>query len=323
MTDFPPKRRILVLDPQYQGFPEFYETLGQVEEVRTFTDLASLLRDDEKEPSQCHLLDIKALRKAGAAELEKVHQLRRRRAIGLCTDMDLKDYLGDMKRHGLFQVAIKSGPQTIEEVTQFVYCLQNPMNGFGLSRYFYHTSELYAYNLRTIDERNQTVDRVINHFATTGYEIHELYNVRLILEEMLNNALFHAFRDAAGEEKYSIHTFEALEEHEQVRVEYGSSSVVAGFTVTDNSGTLPLRRIIAKLERQFVDDSLFDENGRGLYLSHMLSSALIFNLEEGKRTQVVALFDSTRRRTDMPKPFMINAVGSDQFGDCDLDPDFD
>lgn len=323
MTDIPTKPRILVLDPQFQGFPDFYETLAKVEEVKPFTDLAALLKEDEREPAQYFLLDAKALRKARSQDLDRIKSLRRSRAIGLCTDMDLKDYLADMKRHGIFQVTIKSGPQTIEEVTQFVYCLRNPMNGFGLSRYFYNTSELYAYNLRTLDERNQTVDRVINHFATTGYEIHELYNVRLILEEMLNNALFHAFLNGAGQEKYGVHSFERLEEHEQVRVEYGSSSVVAGFTVTDNSGTLALRKIIAKLERQFVDDSLFDENGRGLYLSHMLSSALIFNLEEGKRTQVVALFDSTRRKTDMPKPFMINAVGSEQFGDCDLDPDFD
>jgi anti-sigma regulatory factor (Ser/Thr protein kinase) len=181
---------------------------------------------------------------------------------------------------------------------------------------------MYSVAIRTIPEKHAAIERAVNHFATCGFNVHELYDVRLTLEELANNALFHAFQTETGAEKYSIRGFTQLEDGESVRIEYGSDGLVAGFSVTDNAGTLATRTILNKLERQLNREGLYDESGRGIYLTRMLSSQYVINIERGKRTQSVVLFDE-RRKSDRPKPFLVNRVGFDDFDEWRIDPDFD
>ncbi len=313
---------ILALERDPSPFLEFYDAASLRGEVHFYPTLEGLLADEPKFEDAIFLLDVEALQASPSAQVAQLVELRSQHPMGLVTTMEIEEYLLDIRRWGILQSAIKVAPIIAEEVTHFIECVKNPANAIGLYRYLNQTVQMYNVAIETIEEKNLSVERVINHFATAGFEIHELYDVRLILEETLNNAIFHAFQLPNGDEKYGIGSFKKLDEGEKVRIEYGSSTRMAGFTVTDNSGSLKLRTIINKLERQFNRDGLFDESGRGLYLSRMMSTAFIINLEPQKRTQVIALFDE-RRRTDRPKPLMINNIGEDSFEEWRLDPDMD
>ncbi len=298
-----------VLERDYEANRDFYNVLQQATTPVLFGTMNDLLVADQENPSNAILLDVATLRDASIAQLTQLYELRGTRPIGLLTDLAIEHYFSDLRRHNIYQLLGKIPNITTEEVERFLFCIENPRNGFGLSAYLYRTSELHTASVRTIADKTATVETVINHFATNGFEIHELYNVRLILEETLNNAIFHAFRDAGGEEKYHINEFKELDEGEEITVEYGSSSTLAGFTVTDSAGGLSLRTVLERFERQLSHDGLFDERGRGIFLSHQLSSTLVLNLDEGRCTQVIALFDEPRQKRSGTKPFIVNRIG--------------
>ncbi|MEQ8818724.1 MAG: ATP-binding protein [Sumerlaeia bacterium] len=320
----PDTRTIFYLDRNQDGNGDFREALAQLADISTFHDLGSLLNAlDDAPPRTFLLLDTTTLLDEPSALISRLVELRRRLPMGLVTDQDLDQFIWCLRRWGIIQCAVKTPPVTLEETEHFLQTLSDPASGFSLMRYFSSTMELYSLSVTDMATKTAAVERVINHFATHGFDVHELYDVRLILEEITNNAFFHAFRTASGEEKYSIRHFASLDAgDENVRIEYGNDGGRVGFSVTDNAGTLGISTIITKLERQFNREGIFDESGRGLYLSRMLATKLIINIEQGKRTQLIALFDETRK-SNRPKPFMINYIGRDQFEDWRIDPELD
>lgn len=315
------------LDGDFESALPFMGALGKharIEPHFAIDSLLAALREEEPagEPAVV-LLDMATLRHAPTSMSSQVIDLRLQRKMALVSNDHIEPNFMDLRRWGLLQVAIKCEPLVEEEIGIFLSCVRSPENGFGLMRYLSHTVEMYSRSVRTIEEKVAAIELATNHFATQGFDVHELYDVRLALEELLNNALFHAFQIGDdGQEKYSIRNFKTLEPHESVRIEYGSDGHLTGFTVSDSAGTLPIKTVLAKLERQYNREGLYDENGRGLYLTRMLSSQMIVNIEAGKRTQIVVLFDA-RRKTDRPKPFMLNYTGPDTFAQWGVDPDFD
>jgi hypothetical protein len=175
---------------------------------------------------------------------------------------------------------------------------------FGLRRYLKPPRMLFSEEIRTKGDKREIIEKAVNYFATCGYEIHELYDARLVLEEMINNSLFHAFVNEHGEEKYHVSHFEELAPGERIEIEFGNDSESIGFAVADNGGRLDPAMVVGKLARQYYREGLYDESGRGLYLSRMFTSLLVVNIEKGKRTQMVAIFGETPQ--DAIKPLCVN-----------------
>jgi anti-sigma regulatory factor (Ser/Thr protein kinase) len=316
------KRSILCLD----RFPEqelaFYAMMRSKSEVHMVCDLQEFL-DLFQEPHFTHgLLDVRTLLESPTAFLAELHGFRHRKPLGLISDLELEHYITALRYWGILQTTIKSQNLSESDFLHFMITLENPRSGFGLISYLAATVELYNIKVANLDSKVKAVDRVINHFATCGFKVHELYDVRLILEEITNNALFHAFRNAAGEEKYTIQSMESLEPHEEIRIEFGSDRHRVGFAVSDNAGNLRIETILGKIERQLNQQGLFDSSGRGLYLAQQLASRLIFNIEQGSRTQVIAMFDNNRSGSKI-NPMMINYVGEDLFEQWGSDPELD
>lgn len=313
---------IIFMDRNLEGCAEFREALSRVGSLITCHDLHSVLDMLTENPEAIALLDTATLLDSPTSQVRRLVDFRNRNPLGLVTEQNLEDYLHGIREWGILQCIVKTPPVDEFEIAHFLRIVRNPLSGFGLISYLSSTVEMYNVAITTMAEKVAVIERVTNHFATCGFGVHELYNVRLILEEVINNALFHAFRTEDGEEKYSINNLNVLEENESVRVEYGSDSSTVGFSVTDNAGTLPVSVILDKLERQLNHEGVFDESGRGLHLSRLLATRLAFNVENERRTQVVAVF-STRNHPDKTRPFMVNYVGQDQFENWRHDPDFD
>lgn len=318
-----PARTLYYLDRDADSFPSFVDSLRACcAHVEIFSSIEALLSAlTEREPGVV-LMDLQDLQGSPTSHTNQLLELRGRVPMGLVSACSLEGCIGDLRKWGLLQVAVKVPPCTDLEVRHFIEMVEDARNGFGLIGYLGDTVEMYSVAIRTIPEKHAAIERAVNHFATCGFNVHELYDVRLTLEELANNALFHAFQTETGAEKYSIRGFTQLEDGESVRIEYGSDGLVAGFSVTDNAGTLATRTILNKLERQLNREGLYDESGRGIYLTRMLSSQYVINIERGKRTQSVVLFDE-RRKSDRPKPFLVNRVGFDDFDEWRIDPDFD
>lgn len=313
---------LLCLDRDEEGSAAIRVGLSRTGTVIPCHDLDSLLDLLQELPGATALLDTATLLDAPTSQVRRLVDFRGRHHMGLVTAQQLEDYFGGLREWGILRSFVKTPPINQYELEHFLRMVRDPLSGFGLMSYLSATIEMYNLSVATVPEKVAAIERVINHFATCGFGVHELYNVRLILEEIVNNAFFHAFRTATGEEKYSIAGFRRLEEGETVRIEYGSDSLHVGFSVTDSAGTLPISVILDKLERQMNHDGVFDESGRGLHLSRLLASRLVFNVEQGRRTQLVAIFETTPR-ADRPRPFVVNYLGDDRFHEWRHDPDFD
>jgi|GEM_PF-632396 len=285
------------------------EASRNVEIAHTFDEVKSRIqaKGESQNAVQLIVADLETLLTLGESQILTWLGSSPRPPLAIATDMDPEHYLGHLRRLRLHHLIVKSGPFFPEEFGLLLDCAISPIRGFGLLSHFAQTLEMYSLTFATRDEKSDAIERVINHFATVGFVIHELYDVRLILEEITNNALFHAFRNPDGSEKYNMSTFQGLDSGETVRIDYGHAMNVVGFAVTDNAGTLDPDMILYKLERQYNREGLFDLGGRGLYLSRLLASTFFFNIEKGLRTQIVASFrekDSRKR----PKPITINAL---------------
>jgi anti-sigma regulatory factor (Ser/Thr protein kinase) len=235
---------------------------------------------------------------------EELRRIQPSVKTALISRLDTEYYISHLLPWDCFHVFPKLPCYNARDVFLFIDNILDPFNAFGLGRYLDQDAETDEIRIKNRFEKNRTVEHVINFFAGCEYEIHELYDIRLIMEELINNAVFHAFVDENGHPRYHVKNFESLDSSEEVWLSYGADATTIGFSITDNRGLLKPGVIIDKLSRQYNREGLYDERGRGLYLARLLSGNMVLNIEEGRRTQIACLF--YEKRINIPKPFSIN-----------------
>jgi hypothetical protein len=228
----------------------------------------------------------------------------------------VEDELRTALAHGIYNVFPQSVLMNKDMGFLLLENLIHPEGCFGLRGYLKPPRMLFSQEIRTGGDKREAIEKAVNYFATCGYEVHELYNARLVLEEMVNNSLFHAFVNDRGEEKYQarlhgqVSHFDRLAPGERIDVEFGNDSESIGFAVTDNGGRIEPMTVVEKLARQYNREGIYDESGRGIYLMRMFSNLLVINIEKHKRTQLVAIFGPTRLNGQAPqdaaKPLCVN-----------------
>jgi len=160
----------------------------------------------------------------------------------------------------------------------------------GLAEHLAPEAPIRRLEVRDRETKVTVLDSVVADFQTFRPDSRGGFDLRLVLEEALNNAVYHAFESADGVEKYSIRNFETLEPGEEVTLDYGRDARTFAVDVADNQGRLRRDRALEKIERHIDAHGLLDERGRGLFLCHSLADRLIVNLQPGRLTQLVVLF---------------------------------
>lgn len=264
---------------------------------REFSAVIASSLDEGKErlartPYDIALIDINTALQADSDLPPLVQHSPTTTKRALLTDLHMEQYLHLLHRWGIYNVLAKAPSYDTHELSRTVIHLLDPMQAFGLHRYLAPGCEIRIATIQDRREKKHAIEQIMADFGTIDHTAHDLHDVRLLLEESINNALYHGFQDQVGQKKYHPPTFVALESHETITVEYGSDERSFGFTVTDSGGLLTPNVIIEKLRRQVTLEGLLDESGRGLYLSHALADKFIINIEKQKRTQTVVVFFS-------------------------------
>lgn len=121
--------------------------------------------------------------------------------------------------------------------------------------------------------------------------------ISLVVDELITNAIYDAPRDEKGHPKYkgNDRTQELhLSEKEQVTLRYACDGQNFLLSVSDNFGSLERDIIMHYLEQSFVTEPEINPppQGAGLGLHMIFNSInrLVFNIEEGKKTEVIAGF---------------------------------
>ena len=222
----------------------------------------------------------------------------------LITAYNIDEYIRVAKEQMITNIIPKTVPFNFMELESIVNGLLTE-DVFGISRYLLEGGELLNhYYIRSTMEGRETREQIINlfnkRFGTSG-------DMKLILDEIITNAIYHAPVLQDGTEKYQEFSDVTLEPHEYVYVECGYDREKYGVAVTDFQGRLTKETVLYKIDRQITGEGLLDDSGRGIHMSRLFADRLIINIEPNKRTEVILInYFSNKYRGY--KPLYINEL---------------
>ena len=192
--------------------------------------------------------------------------------------------------------AIPPNPNlTKRQIEFFFHHMLDPVAEPGVGRHFPEGQKVVQRSIRNLNARTNVLEEIMRNFESCNFL--DTFDLQLILEEILNNALLHAFRTNRNQPKYSSNTKTALEERDEITVEWavhrnprGKKADYGALSIGDNQGLLAPHMVWERFFRHTSLKGLLDTNGRGLYLVHLLSCCLAITIWPGIRTETTAFF---------------------------------
>ncbi len=222
----------------------------------------------------------------------------------LITAYNVDDYVRLAKGHGICNIITKTTPFNFLELKAVV---QGLLTGdiFGLRRHLLDEhSILGTHVIRSSDDAKRIREEVVSTFKERFGDVGEL---KLVLDELITNAIYHAPVKTTGEEKYREFTDVVLEPNEYVYVTLGFDTEKYGVSIMDTQGTLSKEIILYKIDRHIHAEGILDDSGRGIHMSRIFADRLVANIERGRKTEMV-LFNYLDKSYKGYKPLYINEL---------------
>jgi YesN/AraC family two-component response regulator len=222
----------------------------------------------------------------------------------LITAYNIDDYIRTAKEMLVTNIIPKTVPFNFQELDSIVSGLLTE-DIFGLSRYLTNDGVILEKStirssLEARDTREHIIDLFTEKFGTSG-------DMKLILDEIITNAIYHAPTLDDGSEKYQEFTDVTLEPDEYIGVECGYDREKYAVAVTDMQGKLKKETVLYKIDRQLTGEGLLDDSGRGIHMSRLFADRMIINIDPNKRTEVILInYFSNKYRGY--KPLYINEL---------------
>jgi len=167
--------------------------------------------------------------------------------------------------------------------------LLSPELMFDILQFAAEGAQVRRFPVSTLGEKHEVADEVAALAHSWAVAQRRTRDLHLIVNELINNAFFHSFRNSDGAEKYSARQFEQLEPGESVAVEVALSDDSIALAVEDNSGTISPREVLRYMVRQTTGEGLYDSHGRGFFLMSNLTDHLGVCVAPGRRTRIVTV----------------------------------
>lgn len=305
-------KRILIVDPdpaRRDVAVRFLSSEFRVESADSTDQALAMVYalQEQGHPYDLALCAISAKPLGGARFASSLRDVTPSTTVALLTAKPVDPQLTQMRRCRVHNVIISEKPFNFFEFHLMVENLLYPERAFGLRRYLREPRTVVDGTIRALGDIEPIIQRVQDFARKYRRYESDVMEVRLASEELINNALFHAFHKSNGTEKYAAGRFQTLETHEHVLVSHGRDPEFLGIAVRDNQGTLDPASIMDKLERHYSLTGIMDLGGRGFYLTRQLCDRMIVNIDPGVATEVILLFASDNRPPG-PKPILINEV---------------
>lgn len=300
------KKRLLIAEREVTTREVLKNFLSRYFDVDVVASAQEVLREVREKHYDLLLADF-ALALTDSVLLPSLRREMPRLKIALASKAPVESHFMLLRQFRIYTVIPKMVPFNFDEFLLSIENLLSPERAFGLGRYLRNPMQVRNGLIHTRQDRATVVDDSLAFFRRFRSSEHDLGEIRLAFEELINNAVYHAFRRHGGAEKYRVGEFKNLDGSERVQVEYGHDPHYLGVSVSDNQGSIDVDTVLSKIERQITDEGLLDESGRGLYLTRTLADRMIVNVEPGAITQVVLLF--SHRRLPQVKPIYFNIMG--------------
>ncbi|MCB0356884.1 MAG: cyclic nucleotide-binding domain-containing protein [Bdellovibrionales bacterium] len=169
---------------------------------------------------------------------------------------------------------------------------------FGLEKYLAWGVEVQTLTIANSETRSELNSTMYNYFKSLGVRSSRLDSVSMVVEELLMNAIYDAPTDANGKSIYNHLDRKipvVLKENQYGKFSYATDGMFIGVSVADPFGALHGELVIDYLESCYEGQagSLNNQKGgagRGLHMIVEASDLVVFNIEPGKKTEVISLF---------------------------------
>jgi anti-sigma regulatory factor (Ser/Thr protein kinase) len=151
------------------------------------------------------------------------------------------------------------------------------------------TRESNVLTIGTSNARHELIQRIV---ADTGVSTKRHLNEKLtsVLEELVTNSIFHAYRNHQGGEKYQRTKSATLSTSEMISVRYKANENGIYLSVTDQGGTLSFADVASSFRRCYGSDAQIQTKeggaGLGMYMIFEYASHLKIISAPGKMCQV-------------------------------------
>src|SRR5690606_9274987 len=204
----------------------------------------------------------------------------------LMTAYNLDDYMRMVRDHNVGNVITKTVPINFKEIREILNSLLNNAI-FGLEQYMLEPASTRTFKLVEPSQIDEISEALSEHYS--GTPNHNKFKVVLI--ELMTNALFYGARDEAGDKKQEWVKDFRLKDEEAVIVTASFDKEKLGVSVLDGGGKLDKHTVLYWLDRQTTHDDkglpmgIFDYHGRGFFITRKYVDRFIINIEKGKRCE--------------------------------------
>jgi CheY-like chemotaxis protein/anti-sigma regulatory factor (Ser/Thr protein kinase) len=257
-----------------------------------------------KEHIDLILSDINMPGMNGIELLHAVHDKYPSIKTALITAYNVDEYIQLAKKELISNIIPKTVPFNFAELDTIIKGL---LSGeiFGLGRYLLPGGTILdRYRITSSQDGREAREKIaelfVKKFGTSG-------DMRLVLDEIITNAIYHAPANPDGADKYAPFSDITLAPDEYVDIECGFDNEKYGVAVVDPKGRLKKATVIEKMERQLTGTGVLDNSGRGIHMSRVFADRLIINIDPDKKTEVILMnyFSPTYRGY---KPLYINEL---------------
>jgi CheY-like chemotaxis protein len=207
-------------------------------------------------------------------------------SVVLITAYNVDDYVRMAKDHGVCNIISKTVPFNFRELDAVVSSLVHK-DIFGLDKYMEKDFNLIKeYAIRSSEEAKDVREDVLkalqDHVPDTG-------ELRLVLDEIVTNALYHSPRDEQGREKYKEFSNISLAPDETIYIRCAIDGEKYAVSILDNQGSLTKETVLYKIDRHIKGEGILDDDGRGIFMSRIFADRLVVNIDPGKKTEVIII----------------------------------
>ncbi|MGH7197787.1 MAG: hypothetical protein ACREH5_03500, partial [Candidatus Omnitrophota bacterium] len=180
---------------------------------------------------------------------------------------------------------------------------------FGLDSYMLESRTRREFLLRAPGQIDEIAEAVAAQYGDEAAR----RKFRVVLFELMTNALFYGARDEHGDNKHDWVRDFRLSEEEAVAVTACLDAEKIGVSVLDRGGKLDKRTVLYWLDRQTTHNEnglpfgVLDYHGRGFFITRKYVDRFLINIEKGKRCEF-CVFNYFKSKPSANKPLLINEI---------------
>jgi CheY-like chemotaxis protein/anti-sigma regulatory factor (Ser/Thr protein kinase) len=295
---------ILIVDDEVGIRTMLLDFLESKYDVKTAENAEAALGMCATRPFDMVVSDVNMPGMKGPDLLSQIKRLYPETCTVLITAYNVDDYIRLARKSNISNIIPKTSPFNFSELDSLLRSLLTK-DIFGLTRYMLpQYTHLGSFCIRSSRDAKEVREAAV---ALLQEKLGVAGDMRLLVDEIVTNAIYHAPSFPDGTEKYEEFTEVLLEPHEFVYLECGFDPEKYGITVVDNKGRLTKDTVLYKIERQMSGEGVLDDSGRGLHMSRLFSDRMIINIAPKIKTEVI-LMNYFSHKYRGYKPLYINEL---------------